>query len=78
MSTSPIEAITLDEAAVRCRLSREAFEKHYTGPRVKIGREVRIKLAHLDEWLDRRAGLAADAPGNKWGNLDDDGEDART
>mgnify|MGYP001119808181 CR=1 FL=1 len=67
-----MEAVTLDEAAVRCRLTREAFERHYDGPRVKIGREVRIKLAHLDSWLDRRAGLTPPANENEpWGNFDD-------
>lgn len=64
-----VEAITLDEAAVRCRISRETFEKHYDGPRVKIGRETRIKLAHLDSWLDARAGLTPRDP-EKWGNFD--------
>jgi hypothetical protein len=69
---SPVEAVTLDEAAVRCRLTREAFEKHYDGPRVRIGREVRVKLAHLDEWLDRRAGVTPHAP-ETWGNFGDVG-----
>lgn len=68
---SPVEAVTLDEAAVRCRLSREAFERHYDGPRVRIGREVRIKLAHLDTWLDQRAGVTPHAP-ETWGNFNDD------
>ncbi len=62
----------MDEAAVRCRLSRESFEKHYDGPRVKIGREVRVKLAHLDAWLDRRAGLTPHAP-EPWGDFGDVG-----
>lgn len=71
-----VEAVTLDEAAVRCRLSREAFDRHYDGPRVKIGREVRVKLAHLDQWLDARAGLTPHAA-DKWGDFDDVGSDAR-
>lgn len=71
---TPVEAVTLDEAAVRCRITRETFERVYDGPRVKIGREIRIKLAHLDEWLDRRAGLTPPNP-DKWGNFDDVGSD---
>ncbi|MGD2132528.1 MAG: hypothetical protein PVI23_07020 [Maricaulaceae bacterium] len=70
----PVEAITLDEAAVRCRLSRESFDKHYDGPRVRIGREVRIKLDHLSSWLDRMAGLESSEP-KAWGDFDADADE---
>lgn len=66
-----VEAVTLDEAATRCRLSREVFEKHYDGPKVRIGRNVRVTLAHLDEWLNRRAGLTLPTSEKEsWGAFD--------
>jgi hypothetical protein len=67
-----VEAITLDEAAVRCRLTRETFEKHYDGPVVPIGRERRVMTEHLRDWLTRRAGIATSTNDNKsWGAFDD-------
>jgi hypothetical protein len=74
MSDTPrqisVEAITLDEAAVRCRITRETFEKHYDGPVVPIGRERRVMIEHLNDWLTRLAGAAT--PANQpWGAFDD-------
>lgn len=52
-----IEAITLDEAAVRCRITRETFTKHYDGPVTQIGRERRVHVEDLNDWLRRCAGV---------------------
>ena len=57
----PVECLTLDEAAVRCRTTRETFERIYTGKRVHIGRNVVIYAKHLDAWLDEQAGLKAES-----------------
>ncbi len=53
----PAEGLTLDEAAVRLRVTRDTFEKHYNGPTFKVGRETRVSAKHLDAWMDERAGL---------------------
>lgn len=57
--SGPVEAMTLDEAAVRLRVTRDTFERLYTGPRLKVGRETRVSAKHLDAWLDDLAGLRA-------------------
>lgn len=58
----PVEGLTLDEAAVRLRITRETFERLYDGPRIKVGRETRVSAKHLDAWMDRLAGLLAQKP----------------
>lgn len=69
-----VEAITLDEAAVRCRVTRETFQTHYDGPVVSIGRERRVMIEHFDDWLKRSAGIATRTDDNKpWGAFDDVG-----
>lgn len=55
----PVEALTLDEVAVRLRVTRQWVEQHYDGPRTKLGRETRVSAAHLHAWLDELAGLEA-------------------
>lgn len=52
----PVEALTLEEAAVRCRISPDHFKKHYTGKFIKIGANVRVHAADLYDWLDALAG----------------------
>ena len=59
---SRAEAMTLDEVAVALRVTRETVEKHYDGPRFKIGRETRVAAAHLQAWMDARAGLTDAMP----------------
>lgn len=74
ISNLTLEAITFDEAAVRCRITRETFEKYYDGPVVPIGRERRVMVEHLNEWLTRLAGVATHSRTNeKWGAFDDVG-----
>jgi hypothetical protein len=69
-----VEAITFDEAAVRCRVTRETFEKHYDGPVVPIGREKRVMIEHLNDWLTRLAGISTSINETKpWGAFDDVG-----
>lgn len=66
-----VEAITLDEAAVRCRLTRETFAKHYDGPVVPIGREKRVMVEHLNDWLKRLACTSTSTHSNAtWGKFE--------
>jgi hypothetical protein len=53
-----VEALTLDEAAVRIRKTRQWFDENYDGPRVRLGRCVSVSSKHLDAWLDERAGVS--------------------
>ncbi|MEO1187791.1 MAG: hypothetical protein AAFW60_01865 [Pseudomonadota bacterium] len=71
--SGPVEALTLDEAAVRLRMTRQWLEQHYDGPRIKLGRETRISAAHLHAWLDEQAGLVLASPRVKKGRLVDVG-----
>lgn len=71
MTHPTIEAITLDEAAVRCRITRETFAKHYDGPVAQIGRERRVHVEDLNDWLRRCAGiLPASGPEVSWGTFE--------
>lgn len=54
--SGPVESLTLDEVAVRLRVTRQWVERHYTGPQIKLGRETRVSAKHLDTWLDEQAG----------------------
>lgn len=65
----PVEAYTLTECATRLRISEELFNRAYTGPRTKIGSNVRIYAAHLHDWLDAQ-GQDEDA-GDSWSGVGD-------
>ena len=69
MTAAPIqvEALTLDEAAFRCRVSVEHFRRIYTGRKIRLGGSVRVSSYHLLEWLDEQAdGGAVAATANEW------------
>ncbi len=53
--SGPIEALTIDEWAVRLRVSPEHLRKIYTGKVVHLGSLPRIYAAHLHDWLDAPA-----------------------
>lgn len=58
----PVEALSVEEAAVRVRLSADAFEKLYSGRWTYLGRLKRVTAADLHEWLqkDQTAPIATD------------------
>lgn len=69
----PVEALTLDEVAVRLRVTRQWVEQNYKGPRIKLGRNTVVSAAHLHAWLDEQAGLEAPSPAQPRGRTVDVG-----
>jgi hypothetical protein len=77
MTGAPIqlEAMTLDEAAFRCRVSVEHFKRVYTGRKIRLGGSVRVSSYHLLEWMNEQAdGARSLATANDWD--EDDSEEA--
>lgn len=67
--SGPIEALTIDEWAVRLRVSPEHLRKIYTGKVVHLGSLPRIYAAHLHDWLD--AADAAEVLSDPWAGVGD-------
>jgi hypothetical protein len=55
------ELLTFDEAAVRCRVTAEAFRKKYTGRVIRKLGEPRISTLDLLSWLESDEGAAIDS-----------------
>ena len=68
MTTAPIqvEALTLDEAAFRCRVSVEHFRRVYTGRKIRLGGSVRVSSYHLLEWMNEQADGGEAVAANPW------------
>ena len=62
----PVEALTWEQAAVRCSCSLDTLRKHYDGPVSYIGNAPRIASHHLREWLDK---CAKTGTTNPWDGL---------
>lgn len=76
MTTAPIqvEALTLDEAAFRCRVSVEHFRRVYTGRKIRLGGSVRVSSYHLLEWMNEQADGGEAVTVNPWD--EDDSKEA--
>ncbi len=70
----PVEALSMEEVAVRLRVSVDFLEKHYDGPIVKFGRLTRISAIDLHEWIYRQRTDIVDS--DPWDGVGDDAEES--
>lgn len=65
----PVEALTVEEVAVRLRVGSDFIKEHYTGPYTMLGKLKRISACHLHEWLVKRSDRGEVLPVSEWGDF---------